>query len=1113
MNNWFKISLGLMVFGTAGCLVAVAALPAGEASEGYARMLLSEKGLAAYWRMEGNLTDAKGDASGVLRGGRARFVKGPGGGKALALGKGQFVTIGKTSHLDLPETTVELLFKLTAKPSQGYNPCLIAKRRTSENTRFSVHVQRNLEWLDVWNGSRVISAPVPAEALRVGQWYHLAVAADAKGLSIYLDGLRCDLQSGGSFNFSAMNLPLQLGASSPEGGEQCECDIDEVAVYSRVLSEKEIDRHLEALGWADKKKEFLRQRLAREEQMKRRREERLAKRTNDPRLLARGETRVYRDQHLTAISLPLGGIGAGCIQINGKAERAIWQIFNNFKGVFVPHSFFAVRAKAADGEPVVRALQTSPVGPFEAMKSLTFRGEYPFGWYDFEEPEMPVAVSMETFSPLIPFNARDSAIPCAIFNLTARNTSEKKVHVSFLATQQNAVGFAGEGKIEGRRFAGYGGNRNRVVKAAGETILHMTIERKKDSAGYGDMALAAFDDEATATASWDTLDALLKDISRDGQLSGREIAGLSPTGQTLDGALAAPFTLEPGRSRTVTLVLSWYFPNGRHGAGRWGGKGNMYANWWDGAVSVASDVHNRFDELTRLTRLYHDTFYASNLPHWLLDRMTSQVAVLRSKTCFWTEGGYFGGWEGCCPGSGCCNGNCAHVWHYAQAHARLFPFIARRMREEALEHQQEDGGIPFRQPAGAVATDGQCGEILEAYREHLCSTNGVWLKENWPKVKKAMEYTIARWDKDEDGVLSGPQHNTLDANLGGSTTWLGSMYLAALAASEKMALLEGEPKVAQRYRQIRNSGSKKQNETLWNGEYYIQIPDAQSRATRDFLTGCDVDMMLGQWWANQLDLGWLYPPERVKSSLQSLFKYNFRVDFHGFKQSPRKFVDEEDAGLLDMTWPHGGRPAPQQCILYANEVQSGYEAAALVAMVQAGLLKEGVTVALAAADRYDGRLRTGLTASRTASWGYSGNPFGDDECGKFYARAMSIWSMLLACQGFIYDGPAGEIGFKPLWRQDNHATFFTAAEGWGLFTQTRNRDRQTDRIDVKWGKLRVRTLIFELPEFVNLRKTAVIVAGKEADAQAKQDGRCLTITLAREAVVDCDEALETTMTF
>lgn len=1071
--------------------------------EEYAAAILSEQGLVSFWRLGGDLTDQKDGPSLDLRGGEATFVDAPAG-KALALGAGEFLTLAEADHLDLPETTVELFFRLTAAPSGQYNPCLIAKRgATPPETRFSIHVQRNLAYLDVWNGHHVLTTEFPVGPVQVGEWHHLALAATSEGSDIYVDGVRCPTQQAGTLNFAATGLPLQIGASSPSGGEQCQCAAAEVAFYSRALSQDDIRRHLAAIGWADRAEELLAQRRAREEQLARERQERLSRRLSDPRLFAPGETRVYRGEHLSAIDLTLGGIGAGCVRINGEAERHAWQIFNNFSQARVPHSFFAVRARVKGSEPVARALQTSAVGPFAAMDSLTFRGEYPYGWYDFEDGELPVAVSMQAFTPLIPLREKDSAIPCAIFSLTARNKGERRVEVSFLAAQQNAVGFTGAGTIEERRHDAYGGNLNRVLRESGATILHMTMERRRDLLGYGDMALAAFADVVQATASCESLEGLLRDLAQDGGLNGEESAGPSPSGETLDGALAVPLSLRPGEARTVSFVLSWYFPNARHGRDAWGGKGNMYVNWWDSALDVARDVHTRFDELTSLTRLYHDTFYAGNLPHWLLDRITSQVAVLRSKTCFWTQDGYFGGWEGCNRDGGCCHGNCAHVWHYAQAHARLFPSIARRMRQQALHYQADDGAIPFRQPAGAVATDGQCGEVLEAYREHLCSADGSWLRRHWPWIQRAMEFAIAQWDQDEDGVLSGPQHNTLDAELGGSTTWLGSMYLAALAAAETMARLQGDAESAERYRRIRESGSKTQNETLWNGEYYIQIPDPEPQ--RDFLTGCDVDQMLGQWWAHQLDLGWLYPPERVQTALRSVFRYNFRADFHAFNQSPRKFVDEHDAGLLDMTWPKGGRPAPPNCILYPDEVQSGYEAAAYVAMVQAGLLKEGLTVALAAADRYDGRLRTGMSG---AAWGYSGNPFGDDECGKFYARSMSIWSMLLACQGFVYDGPSATIGFKPVWKPEDHASFFTGAEGWGLFTQRREGLTQTEQIAVSYGRLHVVDMVFQMADQTEPKRVVVRVDGQQVRATFALSGDELRITLREPVVVEAGSRLK-----
>jgi len=1090
--------IGIICLSLCTCSAALSGGEAGPAR--YAEAVAGESGLAACWRLEGDLKDAKGGLDGRPGGGPARFADGPKGGKALALGKGRFVTMGDAPALDLAKTTVELWFRADFDPSVRYNPCLIAKRTSSPATRFSIHLWRDYSCLAFWNGRQVARFEPLGRPLRRGEWYYLVVTCEGGDLRFYLDGLRCRRVSGsGTFTWAARGLPLQIGSSTSRGAEQFDGLIDEVAVYSRVLAVEEIERHMDAMG---AKRRITRREVAAEAEKQRRareaqRKELLAKLMSDENLFARGRSRVYRGEHLGAIRLPVGGIATGSIQIDGKATRPAWQIFNNMPQVTVPDSFFAVRLKAAGGRAILRALQTEPVGPLPAMKALSFRGEYPFGWFDFEDDALPVRVSLETFNPLIPLDVRSSGIPCAIYNITVANPGRRGVEVALLATQQNAVGFRGDAAIRGRAYAGYGANTNRVLREGGAAILHMTTGRPASAAGFGDMALAVVDGKATASAAWDSAKALADDFGADGALSGPAQAGPTTDGKTANGALASAFTLAPGGRRTVCFLLTWHFPNARHGRGAWGGQGNKYAAWWPNALAVAEEVVPRLGELTDQTRRYHDTLYASNLPVWLLDRLSSQLVVIRSQTTFWTKAGYFGGWEGCCRRRGCCHGNCNHVWHYAQAHGRLFPSLGRILREQELRAQGADGAIPHRQPRSHPAFDGQCGGILGAYREHLLSADGAWLARHWPNVKRAMDFLIATWDEDGDGVLAGAQWNTLDGNLGGSTSWLGTLYLAALAAAEKMALLQGDRPAAERYRSIRQSGSKRQDATLFNGEYYIQIPD--ERAQQDYRDGCHIDQVLGQWWADQLDLGALYPPEHVRTALRSLFKYNFRPRLRGYRQAPRKFVDDDDPGMQMITWPKGERPARH--MRYADEVMSGFEYSAAAAMVYAGLIREGFTVVRAASIRYDGRLRTGLTGSDTASWGYSGSPFGDDECGKFYARPMSIWSMLLACQGFVHDGPARVIGFRPAWRPRDHASFFSAAEGWGLFTQKRGDREQTERIEVRYGKLRVKTLIFELPEGAKPSKVSVAVDARAVPSSHTCQAARLTISLGSEVTV------------
>ena len=170
--------------------------------------------------------------------------------------------------------------------------------------------------------------------------------------------------------------------------------------------------------------------------------------------------------------------------------------------------------------------------------------------------------------------------------------------------------------------------------------------------------------------------------------------------------------------------------------------------------------------------------------------------------------------------------------------------------------------------------------------------------------------------------------------------------------------------------------------------------------------------------------------------MESVMRYNFREKFDGFKQDPRRYIPDDEGGLLIGTWPHHDRPQP---FLHADEVWTGIEYAAAGLMVFEGLMEPARRIVKMARSRYDGRRRDDLNS------GPGGNPFNELECGKFYARAMSSWSLLIASQGQVLDGPSGVIGFKPRWQPEDHRSFFTAPEAWGLFTQKRQDSTQHER--------------------------------------------------------------------
>ncbi|MCS7310727.1 MAG: glycoside hydrolase family 116 protein, partial [Armatimonadetes bacterium] len=227
-----------------------------------------------------------------------------------------------------------------------------------------------------------------------------------------------------------------------------------------------------------------------------------------------------------------------------------------------------------------------------------------------------------------------------------------------------------------------------------------------------------------------------------------------------------------------------------------------------------------------------------------------------------------------------------------------------------------------------------------------------------------------------------------------------------------------------------------------------------------------------------------------RQALQAMYRYNFRRNMHGHTQIPRRYVPDDEGGLLMCSWPQGGRPNP--FIVYADEVWTGIEYAVAGLMLWEGMVQEAVEIVNTARSRYDGRRRDGLDS------GPGGNPFNELECGKFYARAMSSFGMLLAAQGVILDTPAGVLGFAPRWQPEDHRSFFITGTGWGLFTQKREQETQREEIHLRYGYLRLRELVFQLPEGTSLRSAAVRIHASEVPTSASARGHLVVLRLAQE---------------
>lgn len=849
----------------------------------------------------------------------------------------------------------------------------------------------------------------------------------------------------------------------------------------------------------------------------------------DPGLREPGAPSVYAGDQLSGVIYPVGPIGYGGLQHLGDGTRNLAWIFNVDSWVnnttyarrdaWVPDSFFAVRAQRPGGPAVVRALQTIPLGPFSAMNSLTFQAEEPIGTYGFADDELPVTVMQHVESSTNPGDLRDSAIPTAIYTIEITNPSAAPVDVSLLATQQNAVGFDGQvksGAIDGRNHPSYGQNHNEVVTDALGAHLQLTgcPEKPVPDRCNGGLALSMLAPGADGTASWDNLGELHKQFAELGSVTGPGVADSPGDGVTVDGALTTTFSLAPGETRAVPVVFSWYIPSSN--TREHGGQGVAYSNVWNDVDAVHAEVLDRLPELRERNRVLRDALYDSTLPRYVLERLTSQIATMRTPTVYSAQNGFLGGYEG----HGCCTGMPSHVWQYAQLAPRLWPEIDTAWQSQWLDQQAPDGALPYRHALPISAFDGQTGVILGAYRAWLSTGDTAWLGDYWPRIKLAMDHLVLNHDPDEDGILEGSQAMTLDQRLSGTSSWLGSMYLAALAASARMAEAMSSDADAVRYQQILELGRVNQEQLLWNGAYYVEHSDGHvvdgpdltstSTGTASYRNGIIADMLLGQWWSTMLGLGDLYDPEHMTQALGRLYDENFHEDFLG--DSPfgpglvgRAFARPTDAGLQMMSWPGDDRPvdAPR----YHDEVWTGTEYSAAATMIQRGLVDEGLRIVRAVHDRHDGELRRDMFLWNCGSVDGGGNPFGDDECGKWYARAMSSWSVLLALQGFTFDAGQKSIGFAPALGAEDHRSFFSAGTAWGTYGQTRDAGHQLSALAVGSGELKLRQVSLDAgagqPSDLTVRIDDQPVEGFEVSG----DDGAVTVSLSADVVLTAGQTL------
>ena len=832
-------------------------------------------------------------------------------------------------------------------------------------------------------------------------------------------------------------------------------------------------------------------------------------------LLRDGPQRTFTRDTATQVAIPIGGIGAGCVCLNGYGGLQDFSIWNHPATTALPEGFAPSKAafailhikkpvaitKLVEGPfPVLKIFDQGLQGEgyrrggfegFPRFEKCEVKGEYPFGEAKISDSSVPLQVTINAWNPFIPLDDKNSGIPCAILEYTLYNSSQESVEYEFSYHLSHLA--PGCGKDDAN-------SRNTVLPGRG-VFLHNVEEPSSEA--FGSACLIAIGGQPRIKGMWlrspgwefDSLSALWREVSTGTFTANDGSNGIDTMGRNGASILLAG-TLAAGESRTNPILITWHFPNCYEQVGGVAGGATQpqgtqgcrsllnrsaplwrpfYASIWSDARDVALQVDQNYTDLRARTLAFKNALFSSTLPPYVLDAVSANLAILKSPTVLRLENGDIWGWEGCFPDAGCCHGSCTHVWNYAQAFPHLFPKLERTLRElELVRSMDENGHVNFRSalPEGATphsfhaASDGQLGGILKVFRDWQISGDLDWLKKMYPLAKRSLDYCIRTWDPDHRGALFEPHHNTYDIEFWGADSMCTSIYLGALSAFAEMARATGHTEDAGFYEELSKRCARFMDEQLFNGEYYAQ--KVQYQGLRD------------QTFANLVASVNESSGEMQKLLQREGPKYQYGTGclsdgVIGAWMSRMYGVEtplaiEHVRSTLQAIFDHNFRTDLSQ---HANAQRPGYamghEPGLLLCswprggkptlpFVYSDEVWTGIEYQVASHLIAEGFVMEGLTIVKALRSRYDGrarNPWNEYECGNYYARAMASYALMGALAGFRYSAAQKALWFGPKLAARPFKTFFSTASGFGTVTL----DAHAIRIEVLEGDLVVEKLL------------------------------------------------------
>ncbi|MCX7963164.1 MAG: GH116 family glycosyl-hydrolase [Candidatus Sumerlaea chitinivorans] len=615
-----------------------------------------------------------------------------------------------------------------------------------------------------------------------------------------------------------------------------------------------------------------------------------------------GDIRMDMMHRPLPVGMPIGGLGTGSFEILSDGSFTNFTINQNWDSpIRTPRgTFLAVMAKSRSYSGEGRLLRVANRGLANAfanappMSECHWQARFPFLQLQFHDPQFPLRVRVETFSPFVPGNAAESSIPCAYVLVELTNPNTFPV--------LGAVAFSWE-DINGRGGSGYAGDVWPLVAAPHHAEAQTTglsgilcyapplpIERKASFAGEYFLGVETSGVAVTRLLHWDPSSSLIpwwKAFVQSGRLpQSKDPKSISshlnaPSGTTAI-VVAACRNLAPGERRVIPFVLTWHMP--RYVTLDQVVDSAAYTQRFASALDVATAATLNRPYFTEMARAWQASLVDSNLPNWLKhDLLNAASRTVANSTWFSARGFQL------LEAPEFAEGAWLAYERRALAHAFLlphFPELVRAETERTAETIINRSELPRRvgtlhrshvsPPSELPAVDALAAFLCESLALAKARlVDAAWLSARLPAFERALGGIVATTGPGPTGISAITTFDELGVPHSLTMPYAGGTAVAGLAAGEELLGLiaaqtpSAETSTREMLRRLRAMRERIAREylsaafygdrLLWRFNPY-DVPTTDSTFAAAFA---------GEWFAAAAGLPNMLPDTQLESALES----------------------------------------------------------------------------------------------------------------------------------------------------------------------------------------------------------------------------------------------------